>query len=140
MKKHTLNAVEILSGTDSELMRMAVEIALTHHERWDGKGYPNGLSRLEIPKVGRVAAIADVFDALTMARPYKEALSAEMAFDIVVRERETAFDPDLIDLFKGNIDGFLEIKTTVDKLEGTTSKAKMLMNNEADFLSWLEKQ
>jgi HD-GYP domain-containing protein (c-di-GMP phosphodiesterase class II) len=140
MQNHTIYAVEILSGSDSDLMRLAIEVALTHHERWDGKGYPNGVSKQEIPKVGRVAAIADVFDALTMARPYKGAMSFEAAFDVVVRDRGKAFDPDLVDLFKNNIDGFIKIKADVDKLEGVASKAKLLMGNESEFFGWLEKQ
>ena len=71
------SARKLLDGDDSDLLRMAREIALTHHEKWDGSGYPNGLSGAAIPQSGRIAALADVFDALTSVRPYKKAWTVE---------------------------------------------------------------
>ena len=73
MQTHAQIGADILSGDDSELLNMAEEIALTHHEKWNGKGYPNGLSGEDIPLSGRLCALSDVFDALTSVRPYKEA-------------------------------------------------------------------
>jgi putative two-component system response regulator len=79
MRTHPVIGAEILSGHDSELMNMAHDIALNHHEKWDGSGYPNGRSGQNIPEVARIVAVADVFDALTSARPYKPAWSVQMA-------------------------------------------------------------
>ncbi len=78
---------------------MAKGIALTHHERWDGTGYPTGLSREEIPLPGRIAAICDVFDALTSERPYKQAWNTDQAFSEVEKGKGSQFDPELVDLF-----------------------------------------
>ena len=72
MRLHTTVGAELLSGASSEVMRMAEEIARTHHERWDGEGYPAGLAGEAIPLVGRICAVCDVFDALLSDRPYKE--------------------------------------------------------------------
>ncbi|MZH02436.1 MAG: HD domain-containing protein [Nitrospinae bacterium] len=137
MQSHPIYGAEILSGSDSELIRLAKEITLSHHERWDGNGYPIGLKEEQIPKVGRIAAIADVFDALTIARPYKKALSFEMAYDLILREKGRAFDPGLVEIFEKNIDKFEEIKSNVDLQESSLSKAKLLMENETQFLDWL---
>ena len=75
IESHTLVGARILAGSQSELLRVAAEIALSHHERWDGNGYPNGLAGTEIPLVGRLVSVADVFDALAHRRPYKAALA-----------------------------------------------------------------
>ncbi|MFZ5771499.1 MAG: HD-GYP domain-containing protein [Thermodesulfobacteriota bacterium] len=99
MKSHSIIGAKLLSGNDSPLLQMARGIALTHHERWDGTGYPTGLSREEIPLSGRIAAICDVFDALTSQRPYKQAWDAEQAFAEVEKGRGSQFDPELVDLF-----------------------------------------
>ncbi len=99
MKTHTRIGADILSGSSSPLLRMAEEIALTHHERWDGSGYPRGLSGEEIPLVGRISAICDVFDALTSKRPYKEAWPAAVALEEVWAQRGRHFDPRLVELF-----------------------------------------
>ena len=83
MKTHTTIGAKILRGSDFETIKMAEVIAISHHEKWDGSGYPNGLNGENIPIVGRIAAIADVFDALTTKRPYKDAYSFEKSFDII---------------------------------------------------------
>lgn len=93
MKTHTLIGARILSGGHSELLRLAEEIALTHHERWDGNGYPLGLSEEQIPMTGRIVALADVFDALTQARPYKAAWTPAAALEELTKESGTHFDP-----------------------------------------------
>ena len=89
----------ILIEARSEILRLAAVIALTHHEWYDGTGYPQGLEGGDIPLVGRIAAIADVFDALTTDRPYRSALSAAQACETMSRERGSHFEPALLDLF-----------------------------------------
>ncbi|MFT2719014.1 HD domain-containing phosphohydrolase [Deinococcus sp. A31D244] len=98
MQTHTLIGARILSGGRSELLRMAEEIARTHHERWDGSGYPSGLRGNEIPVTGRIVAVADVFDALTQARPYKVAWTPAEAAEEIRRQRGTHFDPLVVDI------------------------------------------
>lgn len=93
MQEHTLIGARILSGGRSELLRLAQEIALTHHERWDGKGYPQGLQGDAIPLTGRIVAVADVYDALTQARPYKPAWTHEEAMRELQAQAGTQFDP-----------------------------------------------
>lgn len=111
MQKHVDYGVEILgSYGDSKLMRVAIEVAKYHHEKWDGSGYPNGISGEDIPLVGRIAAIADVFDALTSERPYKQAWSIEKTLGLLKEESGQHFDPHLVDLFLANLDQILEIK------------------------------
>ncbi len=97
MQTHTLIGARILSGGRSELLRLAEEIALTHHERWDGSGYPRGLQASQIPLSGRIVALADVFDALTQARPYKAAWNTQEALDEIRRQTGSHFDPELVD-------------------------------------------
>lgn len=99
MKNHSIIGAKLLSGNDSPLLQMARGIALTHHERWDGTGYPEGLCREEIPLPGRIAAICDVFDALTSERPYKIAWDEDQAFSEVEKGKGSQFDPELVDLF-----------------------------------------
>jgi len=97
MQTHTLIGARILSGGRSELLRLAEEIALTHHERWDGQGYPRGLSGEQIPLSGRIVAVADVFDALTQARPYKRAWTPQEAMREITEQTGTHFDPQVIE-------------------------------------------
>ena len=89
---------------------MARTIALTHHEKWDGSGYPNGLKGEEIALEGRIVAIADVFDALTSERPYKRAWTVEEAIATMRRDSGKHFDPGLIELFIAHLPAMLEIK------------------------------
>ncbi|MCC5810008.1 MAG: response regulator [Ectothiorhodospiraceae bacterium] len=109
MKTHASIGARLLEGDDSDLMRMAREIALTHHEKWDGSGYPNGLAGEEIPQAGRIAALADVFDALTSERPYKKAWTVDSAIDLIRENRGKHFDPVLVDIFLEQLPGILEI-------------------------------
>ncbi|MDH4321991.1 MAG: HD domain-containing protein, partial [Desulfobulbaceae bacterium] len=97
-------------GSDSELLQMAESIALTHHEKWDGSGYPQGLKGTDIPIAGRITAIADVFDALTSKRPYKEPFSLEKSLDIIRESRGSHFDPQVVDAFFSVIDVIKGIK------------------------------
>jgi putative two-component system response regulator len=109
MKTHASIGAEILSGDDSELLSMAREIALTHHEKWDGSGYPRGLVGEGIPLMGRIVALADVFDALTSERPYKRAWTTEAALDYLNAQRGRHFDSHLVDLFMERLPDILAI-------------------------------
>jgi response regulator RpfG family c-di-GMP phosphodiesterase len=99
MKAHPVIGHRILSGSTSALLKMAAEIALNHHEKFDGSGYPMGLKGDEIPLVGRIVAVADVFDALTSARPYKPAWAVERAVQFMRAQRGMHFDPECVDAF-----------------------------------------
>ena len=98
MKTHVVIGAEILSGGNSELLEQARLIALTHHEKWDGSGYPKGLNGEEIPLAGRIVALADVYDALTSERPYKKAWPSEKAVSYIKEMSGTQFDPKLVEL------------------------------------------
>ncbi len=111
MQTHVAIGAEILSGHHSELMNMARDIALSHHEKWDGSGYPKGLAGEGIPVVGRIVALSDVFDALTSERPYKKAWSVEDAVAEIQRSRGSHFDPGLTDLFVEILPQILQIKS-----------------------------
>lgn len=110
MLKHPEIGAEIIGIHEDPLLKMARTVSLTHHERWDGSGYPKGLKGEEIPLEGRIAAIADVFDALTTERPYKAAWSVEKSLELLHAQSGKHFDPNLIELFVQNIDRILEIK------------------------------
>jgi len=104
MQRHCQAGFDMLSGSDSTLLTLAAEIALTHHERFDGAGYPSGLGGSEIPLAGWIVAVADVFDAVTSARVYKEAIDLHDAVDIILGGRGTQFDPDVVDAFLRRLD------------------------------------
>lgn len=110
MKAHAQIGADILDNPRSQLVALARSIAITHHEKWDGSGYPYGLKGEEIPLEGRIAAIADVFDALTSERPYKQAWSVEQAIALLEDESGKHFDPQLVALFIQEIDQILTIK------------------------------
>ena len=99
MKRHPLVGARILSRSDSDILKLAEIVALTHHEKWDGSGYPHGLEGEDIPLVGRIVAICDVFDALTVCRPYKEALAFDVACMIVRQGSGNHFDPAVVRAF-----------------------------------------
>jgi len=98
MRKHSARGAALLSGGTSELVQMAEEIALFHHERWDGMGYPCGLEGDEIPLTARIVSVADTFDALTHARPYKKAWDVTEALAEIERGRGHQFDPEVVDV------------------------------------------
>lgn len=110
MKTHPLIGAEILGDADSELLAIAKSVALTHHEKWDGSGYPNGLKGEEIPVEGRIVAIADVFDALTSKRPYKDAWPVEEAMRFIESQKGIHFEPRLVELLIENLDEIQKIK------------------------------
>lgn len=99
MKTHTTLGARILSGSNSPLVRLAEEVALNHHERWDGTGYPNAIGGTEVPMSGRICAVADVFDALTSERVYKKAWSVPDAVRYIARAAGTQFDPQVVEAF-----------------------------------------
>jgi len=109
MKQHPVIGADILAGDQSELLIMARQIALTHHEKWDGSGYPNGLAGTDISLEGRIVAIADVFDALTSERPYKHAWPVDEAIQFIKDNSDRHFDPQLVSLFLENIDEIVDV-------------------------------
>lgn len=112
MKEHAQNGYNILCESSAENLQLGALIALSHHEKFDGSGYPKGLSGEDIPLVGRIVAVADVFDALTSARPYKKAWSLDAARDYLETQRGTHFDPRCVDLFLKAWDDVLRIRET----------------------------
>jgi len=122
MKRHSRIGHDILTKARSPLFRLAAEIALQHHERWDGGGYPQGLAGDAIVEAARIVAVADVFDALTMKRPYKEAWPVERALDTIAQSAGTHLDPRLVARFLSITPRILEIKARWDETEpGRTS-------------------
>jgi putative two-component system response regulator len=115
MKQHTIVGAQILAGSGAKFIKLAEIIALTHHERWDGSGYPKGLKGSKIPLIGRIAAIADVFDALTSKRPYRmKPFSLEEAFNYIKEGRGRHFDPKVVDAFFATKDEIVLIKENIE--------------------------
>jgi len=110
MQTHASIGAEILSGSDDPLIAMAREVAMAHHEKWDGTGYPNGLAGDAIPEAARIVAIADVFDALTSERPYKKAWAVEEAIGFMRGQAGIQFDPRLLELFIGIVPEVMSIR------------------------------
>ena len=111
MDQHTIFGHNLIGDHDSALIQMAQSIAYSHHERWDGQGYPCSLKGESIPIEGRITAIADVFDALTTQRPYKDAWPLDDAINYINQEAGQAFDPALISVFKNNLDNIKYVCT-----------------------------
>ena len=126
MKTHARIGYDILSKSDAPLFRMAREIALSHHEKWDGSGYPSGLKGEEIPESARIVALADVFDALSMKRPYKEAWSLDRVLATIDQGAGSHFDPRLIEAFHRILPDILEIKADYDAREETPMESQPL--------------
>ena len=126
MKMHPTIGAEILSGSSSELLQMAEVMALTHQERWDGSGYPDGLKGEEIPLVGRIVALCDVFDALTTKRPYKNAFSVEVTMAEIEAHSGKHFDPHMVEVFKKNLPEMLQImEKYADHNHNISGKSKL---------------
>ncbi|WP_347986137.1 HD domain-containing phosphohydrolase [Methylomonas sp. AM2-LC] len=111
MQSHTRIGYEILSQNDAPLFKMAADIALHHHEKWDGSGYPDGLAGKVIPESARIVAIADVFDALSMRRPYKEPWPMDKILAYMYEGSGQHFDPDLLEQFMTILPTIIEIKS-----------------------------
>jgi putative two-component system response regulator len=99
MQNHTTIGAELLSGSRNPVLHAAEQIALTHHEWWDGAGYPQGIAGESIPEAGRIVAVADVFDSLTNNRPYRDAISTEAALDMIRSSSGVQFDPNVVRAF-----------------------------------------
>lgn len=110
MQQHPQIGADIIGEHDSILLKTAREIALTHHEKYNGKGYPKGLKGKEIPMMGRITAIADVFDALTTERPYKKAWTIDDALNLIKNEAGEHFDPELVEKFLQITPDILKLK------------------------------
>lgn len=110
MKTHATIGGDILDDANSDLLRLAREIALSHHEKWDGSGYPLGLAGADIPQSGRIVAVADVFDALTSQRPYKLAWTVEASVAYIVDNQGLHFDPDVVAHFQKILPQLLAIR------------------------------
>jgi putative two-component system response regulator len=117
MKQHTAMGEQILEGSSNLYLQTGRIIAKTHHEKWDGSGYPLGLENKKIPIEGRITAVADVFDALTTKRPYKKAITSDEAFQILLEGRGSHFDPNLVDAFLSIKEEILGIKNNYEKCE-----------------------
>jgi len=123
IKSHTEIGADILAGATSEVLKLAHNVAISHHERWDGLGYPNGLSGEDIPLVGRIVALADTFDALVSRRRYKDAYPVKVAVEVLRTEIGKHLDPTLVALFLDNLDEFIE----------SVFKGKMPHTNQYDL-------
>jgi putative two-component system response regulator len=115
IKRHTTIGAELLSNSTSPLLQAAETIALNHHERWDGSGYPHGIQGDQIPLSARMCALADVFDALTTPRPYKKEISPEDASRLIIGASGSLFDPQLVQVFEDDLQAFLKVKKSVEK-------------------------
>jgi two-component system response regulator RpfG len=122
MRKHTLIGYEILKGSPSKYLQRGAEIALSHHERYDGGGYPCALKGEEIPLAARIVAVADVYDALTTWRPYKPAWAINKALDYVLAQRGKHFDPDCIAAFQSQFERIVSIQKTLSDDDAAKKK------------------
>lgn len=115
MKTHARIGYEILHRNDAPVFELAAQVALRHHEKWNGSGYPDGLAGADIPEAARIVAVADVFDALTMRRSYKEPYSVQQAMEILEQGAGTHFEPELIQLFTSILPEVITIKEAWDQ-------------------------
>ncbi len=119
MKEHTIIGGETLSATldahpEASFLTVARDIAESHHERWDGRGYPHGLSGQDIPLCGRIVSLADVYDALASKRVYKDAYCHEQVCEMIIAERGKQFDPAVVDAFERNAEQFAEVRSALE--------------------------
>lgn len=117
MKEHSSIGAHILSGSPSEVLQAGQQIAISHHEKYNGRGYPQGHAGEKIPLSGRIVCLVDVFDALTSRRPYKDPYPVEVACDIIKKESGEQLDPKIVDVFLENIDEIVKIKGEVGNAE-----------------------
>jgi len=117
IKTHTTIGSVILENSRSNVLQVAQTIALSHHEHWNGDGYPCGLKNDKIPLPARIVALSDTFDALTSKRPYKSPYPIDVACAIIKKERARHFDPDRVDALVNHIDEFAKIKHDIDNTD-----------------------
>lgn len=139
IKLHTLIGGKILSGTNLPLLELAKEIAITHHERWDGAGYPMGLKGSDIPISGRVVAVTDVFDAITSERVYKAAWPIERALEYIRDMRGKQFDPDVVDAFFAIEDKIIKIRQAKTDTPATKPMILQIMDGDISFEQLIER-
>lgn len=111
MNTHTTIGAQILAGSTSSVIQMGERVALTHHEMWNGAGYPNGLSGEEIPREARICTVVDFFDALTMDRPYRKAVPNDEVVEMILAENGTRFDPSIVEVF-------LDVRSEIETIQG----------------------
>jgi putative two-component system response regulator len=128
MKQHAVFGYEVLNRSCSLLLKAAAEIAYTHHEKYDGSGYPRGLSGNAIPLFGRIVAVADVFDALTSERPYKKAWSMESAKEFLLNGKGGHFDPECVDAFLSDWNAVMQIRARFADDEPEAACAKNMIS------------
>jgi putative two-component system response regulator len=131
MQTHAQLGARLLAGSQSPVLRMACEIALGHHERWDGDGYPSGLHGSEIPEAARIVAIVDVFDALSHDRVYRPALPEQQVLKILRSGRGTHFDPELLDVFLSLLP---EMRAIAEALTDVEEEDEAVESSAADFV------
>ena len=112
-ERHTVEGAQLLHGSSSSYLQTGETIALTHHERWDGSGYPHGIKEKEIPLTGRIVALVDVFDALTTRRPYKNEIGTQESYQLITESSGKLFDPEIVRVFRDAFDDFLTIQRTI---------------------------
>jgi len=110
IKRHPIIGAEILRGSPSLVLQMGETIALTHHERWDGSGYPYGIKGEQIPVPGRICSLADIFDALTTRRPYKDEIPVAEAYQLILDNSGVLFDSVLVQAFSENFDEIVKVR------------------------------
>jgi putative two-component system response regulator len=113
IERHTIDGAEILADAHHPILQMAEKIAFTHHERWDGSGYPQRIKGKQIPIEGRMCAVADVFDALTTDRSYKKGIDLEAGFSLMEEASGQLFDPDIVQVFLSSIDEITKIHQSI---------------------------
>lgn len=115
MNRHAQMGADILGRSRVPLFQLAAEVALTHHERWDGSGYPRGLAGAAIPLSGRIVAVVDFFDALTMDRCYRKAFPDDVATGMLLEQRGRAFDPTVVDRFVDHLPAMIELRERINR-------------------------
>jgi putative two-component system response regulator len=129
MKQHTVIGGQILGNSDSEILQISERIAITHHEKYDGTGYPYGVKGDSIPLEGKIVAIADVFDALTSPRCYKPAFPVEKALAIIKEGSGTHFDPSVVEAFLKGLEEILKVREKFSNEELAMAKQKEAAGN-----------
>ena len=114
MNEHAKMGADILGRSRIPLFQLAAELALSHHEKWDGSGYPSALAGEDIPISGRIVAVVDFFDALTMDRVYRKAFAYETALEMLHKERGHSFDPGIVDTFLANADALIALRERIN--------------------------
>jgi putative two-component system response regulator len=132
MNQHAAMGADILGRSRIPLFQLAAEVALSHHERWDGTGYPNKLAGEDIPPSGRIVAVVDFFDALTMDRCYRDAFSYDKALGMLQEQRGSAFDPRFVDVFLAHASDLVSLREQINRVRPTFTE---LIDEQASSIS-----